>query len=141
MNIKLGLILGLSFVCVLLLWRIDHLGAENKVLSNNLETATETIKQHEENIKLTEEVSNEYQDSIASLNRELRRLHRIEARCVPIADKTGSNNGSTAEAEFRGGNGLSSEWLYDYAGRAEKTRLKLIGCQRFVNRTWDNLNN
>jgi hypothetical protein len=124
----------MTVVCGLLTWRIDHLSNANDVLTGQIRAANATIKTHEQNVKITERVANDYQSSINNLNRELDRLRKRPAKCVPVTRSAGRDSESAATAELSDRNGLSDQWLYDYAGRAEQTRLTLIGCQDFINR-------
>jgi hypothetical protein len=119
-------------------WRYEVLN--HSKTSDALELAKETIKQQKENIIITERASNDYQASIDNLNIELNRLRNRPAKCVPVTSTTSGNNEAATKAKLFNGNGLRTEWLYDYAGRAEETRLRLIGCQRFINSTWESLN-
>lgn len=86
--------------------------------------------------KITQEVSSEYQSKIRSLNNQLARLKRVQPHCIlPETNPSGGHNGTAAGKLVPSGNGVNTEYLYDFAARAEETRLKLLGCQDFINRT------
>jgi hypothetical protein len=84
--------------------------------------------------KITEDVQNETQTRINSLNDQLASLKRLRpAKCVPVlSGPAGQHNGTTGSGKLPISNGLRSEWLYDFSGRCESTRIELIGCQEFI---------
>lgn len=89
--------------------------------------------------KLTEEASNEYQKNLSNLDKQLATLRmRKPARCVPVARVAGGPHDHAEPTKLLGPYGLSSEWAFEYAGDAEKTRLQLIGLQDFIKKVWNN---
>lgn len=87
--------------------------------------------------QLTEKVSNEYQTSIINLSNELAALKLRGSSCiVPIAKSSDGHHGSPAKSKHVKRNGITSGSLYDYAGKAETYRLRLVGCQSFIRQTW-----
>lgn len=128
-------------VSSLLLWRNDHLGNEIDLLRDQLGVKNTIIATHNKNVKITEEVSNAYQNDINKLNADIKRLRKRPARCVTVTRSASSNIKPTTKPKLSERNGLSSEWLYDYAGRAEQTRLTLLACQNFINQVKEGVKN
>ena len=83
---------------------------------------------------ISEKASHDFQVSNRSLRRELNSL-RNDPHCVSVQPSGAPNgyNGAAAGTELSGRNEVRAGYLYDYAGRSEETRLKLLGCQNFVN--------
>lgn len=83
---------------------------------------------------ISEKASHDFQVSNRSLRRELNSL-RNDPNCVSVQPSGAPNgyNGAAAGTELSGRNEVRAGYLYDYAGRSEETRLKLLGCQNFVN--------
>lgn len=119
---------------------ITFLKETNSSLRTTVAKKDELIKQCEFDKQLTYGVEDAYQGKIADLNSQLSKLRsvRVQPKCTPIpaARKAGEHSSASAGTELRGGNGLSTEWLYDYAGRAEQVRLQLIHCQKFIDDVW-----
>lgn len=100
-------------------------------------TRRSVLEQCEEDKKLTQEISNEYQKQIYDLGRRLTELRRLQpALCIPIAGATGGRD-AAAGAGPVDGNGIFAGTLYDFAGTAEQYRRQLIACQSFITRTWE----
>lgn len=134
------LILGtLAAVIFFGLWRVE-VGhgelqkAEIARLDEQLEIATLEINQCISDKAISERSSNDYQKSINSLRRQLNSL-RDDPTCVPTESSIPSNghNGAATGAIVSGRSGLRTGYIIDLGGRAEETRLKLIGCQSFIN--------
>lgn len=107
---------------------------ENARLDEDIEQAVLEINQCNKDKTLSEKVSRDYQSSITALRRQLNGL-RDDPTCVPTESSGAGygNNGTSTGAVVSGRNGLKTGYLFDYAGRAEETRLKLLGCQNFIN--------
>lgn len=89
--------------------------------------------------KLTEGIENDYQKQVNALNSTINALRlRKLARCVPVRDAVPAKrpNAAPTGAKLPERDGVSSEYLIDYAGRAEECRLKLITLQGFVTQVW-----
>lgn len=87
---------------------------------------------------ITKGVSNAYQAKLTSLDAKLSSARRLYAnRCVAVQGiAAAGHHAATAGKELSGGNaGVAADRLIDLAGRAEKVRLKLIGCQAFISAT------
>ena len=82
---------------------------------------------------ISEKASHDFQVSNRSLRRELNSL-RNDPHCVSVQPSGAPNgyNGAAAGTELSGRNEVRAGYLYDYAGRSEETRLKLLGCQKFI---------
>lgn len=117
------------------LWRYSSL--ELETARTSLKTANMTISHYENNNTITEEVGNEYQNSLNTLDADARRLRNVPVRCYPVAGTTGGIDASAAKDKLSEGIGIRSEWIYDFAGRCEAERLKVIGLQNFINRIYD----
>lgn len=141
MNVKLiGLALSafafvgmLAYIYVL---RADIKGLKGEIagLEKYLDEATAEINQCNADKVLTEKVSNDYQKSVNSLRGQLKRL-RDNPHCVPVepSGTPSGDNGTAAGTKLSGTDGIRAEYLIDFAGSAEEVRLKLLGCQSFVN--------
>ena len=128
---------GLLFLSViLLLWRVDSLSKNLETERRSLLAAKAVIKQNETNIKISKEVSDDYQDRIARLDADIRRLRKLEPVCAPISGYTHNHSGTVPGGKFSNRNGISVEWSLDYGARSERTRIKGMACQEFVKKMW-----
>lgn len=94
------------------------------------------VQQCKEDKAITNDVARDYETQLNNLNKRLGALKRLRTACiVPTTNTTGSNNGG-ATGKLSGQNGVTAESLFDYAGDAEQTRLKLLACRDFINKTW-----
>lgn len=127
---------ALALAWVLHGWDVDRIEARQAQALT--EQATALQEQCNANKKITQGVEDAYSKQVNSLGDTIRALRlRKPARCVPIASKPPQRpNAATPEAKLPDGDGIQSEYLIDYAGRAEECRLKLIGLQGFVNQVW-----
>lgn len=115
--------------------RIWFLNASHALEIENAKASI--IKQCEADKQLTKEISHDYQNEIADLNRRLADLKRLRGNvCVPVAG-TASGRDASAGAGHADGNGIFAGTLYDYGGTAERYRRQLIVCQSFISRTWE----
>lgn len=95
-------------------------------------------EQCEKNKQITEKVSNDYQNNLAKLNLDLGRLRKRPATCIAVqstSDSSGHNGSDFRQFNVRP-YGISDQWLYDYAGDAERYRIQLNACQTFVKDVW-----
>lgn len=122
------------------LWRLEV--AETKNLQAEIDTLQDTvidfgnaISQCEDDKQITEKVSNDYQKSIVNLRRQLNSV-RTDPRCIPTEPSGSSGISSGSGGEFSGRNGLRSEWLRDFAGRAEETRITANSCIEFMDQVY-----
>lgn len=124
----------LLFVAVTIFGGLTYIRIIKNELANleqSLAISEANLAQERKEKELSREVSKKYQADLSALNRDLERLRQLPPSCIPIESTTG-HNGSTTGAKFSKGNGVRSGWLYEYAGRAESTRLRLLGCQQYV---------
>ncbi len=121
-----------------LAWYVMHLRAENTRLETENLTLSTDLTACQEDQQIAYEVSNEYQRSLADVSAKLATFKRLRSSCiVPRRNPTGgphaaTDNGVNAGPDARG---LSTDWLYDFAGECEGYRLQVIGLQSFVNKT------
>ena len=114
--------------------RVWYLNASHALEIEN--TKSSLIQQCAEDKKITERVSNEYQDQIADLGRRLADLKRMRQN-VPIStSKPTSGRDAGTGAGHADGNGIDTGTLYDYAGQAERYRRQLKACQSFIREVW-----
>lgn len=94
-----------------------------------------TIDACNKNNEITRKTSYAYQTELQNLNNKLANLKRVRPnKCVVLTANTATGlNAATATTVNGGQNGLSSDWLYDYSGEAERYRLQVIGLQSFIN--------
>ena len=141
MNVKLY---GILLSCVAVIGAVSYilvLRAENKSLAEGkarLELDIADLQKAANDCisdkTISEKASHDFQVSNRSLRRELNSL-RNDPHCVSVQPSGAPNgyNGAAAGTELSGRNEVRAGYLFDYAGRSEETRLKLLGCQNFVN--------
>lgn len=109
------------------------------------ERKIEAVKQEqiaacERDKNLTKEVSDGYQKQVASLTARIADLKRVRpSACIPVANPAARCDGTAVIGGHAGANGqggVTSDFLYDFAGEAETYRLRLIACQSFISKTW-----
>ena len=105
-------------------------------VKNNNTVLTTQLKTEKENVKKANEVSSEYQKQLSIVDNQLTdiRMRNKTTNCiVPTKPKRGLEDTPTTGivSDGNGQSGLSVDWLYDFAGRCEKTRQKVIGLQNF----------
>ena len=140
MNVKLY---GILLSCVAVIGAVSYilvLRAENKSLAEGkarLELDIADLQKAANDCisdkNLSEKASHDYQASVRSLRRQLDSL-RNDPRCVSIkpASPPNGHNGASTGTEFSGRDSLRLGYIVDFGGRCEETRLKLLGCQKFI---------
>lgn len=140
MNVKLY---GILLSCVAVIGAVSYilvLRAENKSLAEGkarLELDIADLQKAANDCisdkNLSEKASHDYQASVRSLRRQLDSL-RNNPRCVSIepASPSDGHNGAATGTEFSGRDSLRLGYIVDFGGRCEETRLKLLGCQKFI---------
>lgn len=89
--------------------------------------------------KITEEVSNELQSKVSSLDARLASIKRLrpDACLSVLADPARKHDDAAHNAGLPRQNGeVSSAALFDFARDAEEVGLRLDACQGFVKKTW-----
>lgn len=88
--------------------------------------------------QITTEISHGLQNSLDIANHKLASLKlQKPSRCVVPASSTATgHDANSTKPIVSGQNGVTSDALYDFAGDAEKERLKLTACQGFITKTW-----
>lgn len=117
------------------LWRIEVIAHKNT--KDKLTVARNTIINHENNTELVERLNNEYQNSLNQLNNDVKRLRQRPAKCVTVSPASGVHSGSGSGREYDSENGISTQWLGEYAIKAETYRIERNACKSFVNQVWD----
>lgn len=134
------ILIGLFFVLFITFygfWRYEVLS--HKTTKNELKLAGQTIQKHVENIELVERINNDYQGNIDRLNADIKRMRNTPPRCVTVTKppsvhtKQGQGRGYAQE------NGISSQWLYDYAYEAEQLRIERNSCKDFINNIYKSM--
>lgn len=137
-KILLGIIAALTISLGLLGWYTKNLHADYITIKNNNVTLEAAKKDLEEKVEKANEISNEYQKQLSVVDRQLAAIRMRDGKtsdCVILdTGELGSDGTGTGTVIPRGDgrSGLSISWLYDFAGRCEKTRQKTIGLQKFI---------
>jgi len=94
-----------------------------------------TIDACNKNNEITRKTSYAYQTELQNLNNKLANIKRLRPnKCVVLTtDSTSGLNAAASTTINDRQNGLSSDWLYEYAGEAERYRLQVIFLQSFIN--------
>ena len=86
--------------------------------------------------ELIEEVSREFESQKDIANSKLRDMRRLLNHTrVTLRDATSVRDEASSDREFRGQTvgEIGTGWLIDFAEDAEDVRLRLIGCQNYLN--------
>lgn len=90
--------------------------------------------------KITKDTNDDYEKAIAVLNADLDALRmRGPSECRSIGKSSitnGSLDATTAATKLLIRDEINPDYLIDFAGRAEQTRIKLMSCQSFITKTW-----
>lgn len=92
--------------------------------------------------KLTEEASNEYQAQITDLNQQLARAKRVQPNhCVAVTPGSSRRpDVFTKNEQLSHEDGVYSDDLLDFAADCEATGRQLDGLQSFVKNVWQSRN-
>lgn len=117
-------------------WRVASIELKHQQALEKQKTALERVCAAEKAI--TTEVSREYQKQISDLGKRAAAKRLRKQACVPVvaAGPAGGHHAGTGPDPLRRADGVDPAALHDLAGDAERDRLKLIGCQRFIRETW-----
>jgi len=101
--------------------------------TTQLEQTTAAFLQCQANKDKEREASATYQSENSNLQHQLANARKLRDKCIPVSVPGSASGHSTAAAEgkFSNGNGVTSGYLIDFAGRCEETRLRLLACQKF----------
>jgi hypothetical protein len=134
LTLVIGGVLGFSFA--LLIYKAPFIGIE-AFHERELSSQASELQAHcEEEKKITKDVSHEYQTKLSSLNAQLARLKRVQSHCI-VPGTAGGRDGEAERGKPSGPDGVSTAWLLEFAGEAERYRLQLISCQDFIRRVHD----
>ena len=116
-------------------WWVNGVIWEKRLESRLKEQEALLIGQCNEQKKLTEEVSNDYQKKLSAANRKLADLKRMYSNtAVPVTGKADGLDAAAGGAKLSGKNGIAASSLFELAGECEKERQKVIGLQNYINR-------
>lgn len=131
----LAVILGIAYILILR-GEVKSLKAEIYRLDEQIEIATLEINQCSKDKALSERVSNDYQNANTALRRERDRLQRKQSDCVPPEPSGSPGVHSGTGNQLFGRNGIRTDWLYDFAGRAEQDRITGAACIEFMDQLY-----
>lgn len=115
-------------------WDVRRIEAKNVAAMAAQKDALQ--KQCIQEKQITTEVSNDYQNQLADLGRQLAAVKRLRpSACVPVAGPAAGRDAANGAGHAEG-NAVHSDTIFDYAGQAEKYRRQLNACQDFIRRTW-----
>lgn len=122
------------------LWRLEvaetkNLKAEIAKMDEQIEIATLEINQCSKDKALSERVSNDYQNANTALRRDLNRLRNNPACVLPEPSGSSGVHSGTGN-QLSGRNGIRTDWLYDFAGRAEQDRITGAACIEFMDQLY-----
>lgn len=118
-------------------WWVNGVIWEKRSQSRLKEQEALLIGQCNDQKKLTEEVSNDYQKKLSAATRKLADLKRMYSNAaVPVASKADGPDAATRGAKLSGANGIAAASLFELAGECEQERQKVIGLQNFINRVY-----
>tara|TARA_R110000851_G_scaffold182721_1_gene331827 strand:+ start:9690 stop:10124 length:435 start_codon:yes stop_codon:yes gene_type:complete len=137
-KILLGIIVALVVSFGLLTWYTGNL-YESYITEKNNNISLEMVKlELEKKLEKSNEISEEFQRQLSAVDVRLAAIsvrNKQSNNCVVVdtgeRGPDGARTGSIIPGRD-GQGGLSVDWLYDYAGRCEKTRQKTVGLQRFI---------
>ena len=128
-------IIALAFGCG---WYLSSIVAEQEKKHALAALESSLTQKFAEQKAITEGVSNDYQKQLAALNRRVRSI-RLHNGCNKMSapTKTNGRNAGSTGAIIAGTYAVDSGELITYAEDAEKYRLQLMACQRFVDRIYE----
>lgn len=93
--------------------------------------AAEMQKQCDADKALTKGAQDALQKNLDDVNRKLAALKRVRpAKCVPVI--AGASDAAAFHGEHAGQNGISTDWLRDYAAECESIRQVEQQCDKFL---------
>lgn len=98
--------------------------------ANQLAGVKSALSSCQTNQTLTKEANDALQKERDTIAGRLARAKRVQqSRCVPVSN---ASNTQPTRAEHAGSNGISSDWLLDYAAQCETYRSERIILEKFV---------
>lgn len=94
----------------------------------------EAVRGWEDAQKQTFEVSNDYQKQLADLRRRLNARRVQPPVCVPVTPADPGRRDAAAGTEHVRPDGVPATAFLDFAAEAEEYRLRLIACQKLLDR-------
>lgn len=132
---------ALALIVLFSLWRFE-VGhnklqkAEISRMDEQIEIAALEINQCSKDKALSEGEIRDYQNANSALRRERDRLQRKQSDCVLPEPSGSSGVHSGTGNQLSGRNGIRTDWLYDFAGRAEQDRITGAACIKFMDQLY-----
>lgn len=136
------ILLGATAILTILLgslsWYTKNLYADYTTEKNNNVILEAAKLELEKKVKKVNEISKGFQKQLSLVDRQLASIRMRNSKtvnCITLdTGERGPDGTGTGKIIFDGNGrgGLSVDWLYDFAGRCERTRQKTIGLQNFV---------
>ncbi len=123
-----------AFALSFLLHTVDvaWIEARHRTELVNLETSLK--EKCESDKQITKDANDGLQKQIGIIAGKLAASKRLRATCiVPV---TGKDNPAAAGGKHAGQNGISSDWLRDYAADCETYRQQRITLESFIDKVW-----
>ncbi len=113
--------------------KVNSVWAEKKLIRELTAQAKKINEECEKAKQLTEDVDNAYQQKIAKLRADVKRVRSVykSDHCLPVSKATSGDN-ATPAGVVSGTYAIHSSELIDYAEQAEQVRIQLLGCQEYV---------
>ena len=130
-----GLVLALG----LLLSYCDTLRARNETQRLQIIQAQKLYSACLSNLQKNKAISDEYQNALTTLDDEFnsyRRMFEHERACISI-EPAGRSDAPAAGRELSRPHGVPAQRLLEFGRDAEKVRLRLLACQKYINELKD----
>jgi hypothetical protein len=129
----IGLIAGMYGI-----WNVHTYLRDKAEIACNQSISDQKTKSAEacaEAANVTEKLTHEHDAKMSDLQRRINELKRVQPKSVRTSDLPSRTPGSNAAGAdgLCGGNEISTEPLYDLAGKAQGSSLKVTGLQAYVN--------
>lgn len=112
------------------LWTVDAAWDASRHAGEIAAVQTQEREACAKQATLSEETTNAYLDEIAALDADLSAVRvRIPSRCVPTPPPASCRADAAPGGGLSGGDGLTTDWLTDYAARCEAVRRRLEALQ------------
>lgn len=134
--------LGVAVIVILFGWKYHAWALERAEVRHQKELASYAEQLRAEcarDKQITENVSREYQNTIANLSSRVAALKRVQPKtCVPVSTPEPSTGRDSApgNAGLPKPYGVTTDALYDFAADAERVGLKFDACRNFIAEVW-----